>query len=146
MKSYHKFLFILVFVVATLQGCKKDYFDLNENPNQVTTPSMPTLLSTVTHKTGLNSYVVASTVAPYVQYTANPSASASSDIYQEIESSTTWDALYFAMSDIYDLKQLAIDQRSSEYLGVANVLLSYNLNLVTDLWGNAPFSQKAGPW
>ena len=141
MKSYHKFLFILVFVVATLQGCKKDYFDLNENPNQVTTPSMPTLLSTVTHKTGLNSYVVASTVAPYVQYTANPSASASSDIYQEIESSTTWDALYFAMSDIYDLKQLAIDQRSSEYLGVANVLLSYNLNLVTDLWGNAPFSQ-----
>ncbi len=75
-----------------------------------------------------------------MQYLANPSASASSDIYQEVDYTGTWDALYFAMADIYDLKSLAVEQGTSEYLGVANVLLSYHINLVSDLWGDAPFS------
>ncbi|HTE28336.1 SusD/RagB family nutrient-binding outer membrane lipoprotein [Flavitalea sp.] len=119
------------------------YFYTNHpiNPNLVTTPSLSSLLSTVTHKTGINSYNVGSLVANYVQYTANPSASAASDIYQEIDFTSTWDALYFAMADISDLKTQAIEQNSSEYLGVANVLLSYHLSLVSDLWGDAPFTE-----
>jgi hypothetical protein len=141
MNKNYRFLFILLCGIASLQSCKKDYFDLNENPNQVTTPSLPTLLSSTTHKTGLNNYAVASIISPYVQYTANPSASAASDTYQEVETSLTWDALYYAMADLYDLKKLAKEQGSSEYLGVANVLLSYHLNLVTDLWGDAPYSE-----
>lgn len=140
MNRNYKYILLLVCGFVWLQSCKKDYFDLNDNPNLVTTPSMASLLSTVTHKSGINNYLVGSIVSPYVQYTANPSASAASDIYQEIETSSTWDALYFALADIHDLKEIAIQQGSSEYLGVANVLLSYNLNLVNDLWGDAPFS------
>jgi len=45
------------------------------------------------------------------------------------------------MADISDLKTQAIEQNSSEYLGVANVLLSYHLSLVSDLWGDAPFTE-----
>jgi hypothetical protein len=124
-----------------LTGCRKGYFDLNANPNQVSEPTLQSLLSTTTHKSGINNYNVGVTTSTYVQYLANPSASAASDIYQEIDLTGTWDALYFAMADIYDLKNLAIKQGASEYLGVANVLLSYNLTLVTDMWGDAPFSQ-----
>jgi hypothetical protein len=123
-----------------MQSCKKGYFDLNDNPNLVTTPTLASLLSTVTHKTGINNFNVGSITSNYVQYTANPSASAASDIYQQIDYTGTWDALYFAMADISDLKNLAIQEGSSEYLGVANVLLSYHVSLVTDLWGDAPFS------
>lgn len=141
MRNNRKYLFILMAVgVLSFQSCRKDYFDLNENPNQVTTPSLPSLLSTGTHKTGINSYNVASVVAPYVQYLANPAASASSDIYQIVDYTGTWDALYFAMADITDMRNLAIKLGSSEYLGVANVLLAYHINLVSDLWGNAPYS------
>lgn len=140
-------LLILLFTGGTLifQGCSKDYFDLNDNPNQVTIPSLSSLLSTVTHKTGINNYNVASITSTYVQYLANPSASAASDTYQEIDHSATWDQLYFAMADLYDLKALAIQQGSSEYLGVSNVLLSYHISLVADLWGDAPFSDAFGP-
>lgn len=145
MQKNRKYLFILVvMIVFSFQSCRKDYFDLNDNPNQVTTPSLPSLLSTATHKTGINSYNAGSTVAPYVQYLANPSASASSDIYQIVDYSGTWDAFYYAMADIWDMRNLAIKLGSSEYLGVANVLLSYHINLVSDLWGNAPYSDAFG--
>lgn len=140
MRKKYKLLFIFLSAGVIFQSCSKDYFDLNDNPNQVTQPTLNTLMTTATHKTGINSYNVGSITSTYVQYLANPSAGASSDIYQVVDYSGTWDALYFAMADIHDLKNLAIEQGSSEYLGVADVLLSYHINLVSDLWGDAPFS------
>lgn len=140
-KHYRYSTIILLSGLLVFQSCSKDYFDLNDNPNLVTTPSLSSLLSTVTHKTGINNYNVGSIVANYVQYTANPSAAAASDIYQQVDFTSTWDALYFTMADITDMKTQAIEQNSSEYLGVANTLLSYNLTLVSDLWGDAPFSE-----
>jgi hypothetical protein len=139
---------ILSFICAGLlvfQSCKKDYFDLNENPNQVSNPSLSSLLSTATHKTGINNYNVGSITSSHVQYVANPTAASATDIYQEIDYTGTWDALYYAMADITDLKKLAIKEGSNDYLGVANVLLSYHLGLVTDLWGDAPFSDAFSP-
>ena len=146
MQTKYKLIFLFTCsVFFSLQSCNKDYFDLNQNPNQVTTPSLPSLLSTATHKTGINNYNVASTTANYVQQTANPSASAASDTYQEVDLTGTWDALYYAMADISDLKKLATSQGASDYTGVANILLSYNLTLVADLWGDAPFSEAFTP-
>src|SRR5687768_12757192 len=105
MNKHYKLLLITFLSGALiLQSCSKDYFDLNDNPNLVTTPSLASLLSTVTHKTGINSYNVGAIAANYVQYIANPSAAAASDIYQEVDFTSTWDALYFAMADISDLK------------------------------------------
>jgi hypothetical protein len=141
MKKYIKYQFVLCILLLFMQSCKKGYFDLNENPNLVASPSLPSLLSTATHKTGINSYNVGYVIAPYVQYTANPSAGSASDTYQERDLSGTWDALYYAMADISDMKKLAIERNSSEHLGVANVLLSYHISLVSDLWGDAPFSE-----
>ncbi len=146
MRIQHKLiLFFICSGFIVLQSCKKGYFDLNENPNQVTTPSLPSLLSTATHKTGINSYTVGTITSTYVQYLANPSASAASDIYQEVDHTGTWDALYYAMADISDLKTLSITQGSHDYTAVANILLSYHLSLVSDLWGDAPFSDAFSP-
>ena len=133
------YIFFLI-CIAGITSCRKGYFDLNVNPNQVQTTTLPSFLSTVTHKTGINNFSVASTTSTYVQYLANPSASAGSDIYQVINLTGTWDDLYFAMADITDMKQLAITLGASEYVGVADVLLSYHISLVTDLWGDAPLS------
>jgi hypothetical protein len=140
MLKKYQYLTYMLFAALLLQSCSKDYFDLNKNPNQVDEPTLGTLMTTATHKTGINSYNVGSITSVYVQYLANPSASASSDIYQVVDYTGTWDALYYAMADINDLKELAIEQGSSEYLGVADVMLAYHLNLVSDLWGSAPFS------
>jgi len=131
-------------LIATLglQSCKDDYFDkLSDNPNQVPIPTLSTLLATSTYKIGNNNYLIGSIVAPYVQYTANPAANGAGDTYQAIDFTPTWDALYFAMADANEMKKLAVAQGSSEYKGVADVIIAYNLSLVNDLWGDAPFSQ-----
>ncbi|WP_316847630.1 SusD/RagB family nutrient-binding outer membrane lipoprotein [Pedobacter psychrodurus] len=128
--------------ILGLQSCKDDYFDkLSDNPNQVPVPTLSTLLATSTYKIGNNNYLIGSIVAPYVQYTANPAANGAGDTYQAIDFTATWDALYFAMADANEMKKLAVAQGSSEYKGVADVIIAYNLSLVNDLWGDAPFSQ-----
>ncbi|GHB63117.1 SusD/RagB family nutrient-binding outer membrane lipoprotein [Persicitalea jodogahamensis] len=134
---------ILILALLTtfgMSGCK-DYFDLNENPNQISNPPLQSLLATTTQKTGLNSQRVANTTSYFVQYLANPGAGGSTDTYQETDYSSTWDALYYAMADLTDMKRLAAEQSSSEYVGVANVMLAYHLNLVSDTFGAGPFKE-----
>jgi hypothetical protein len=141
-KLYRHISLVAIAGLLLLGGCSKSYFDdLTNNPNLITVPPMSALLATSTSKAGINTYTIGSLIAPYVQYTANPSASAASDTYQNINFTTQWDALYFAMADVNELKKLAITNKASEYLGVADVLLAYNLNMVNDLWGDAPFSE-----
>lgn len=144
MRKLSLYTFLLAAVVLGSASCKKGYFDLNENPNLVKEPTLQGLLSTSTHKSGINSYLVGTITSVHVQYLANPSAAASTDTYQIVDYTGTWDALYYAMADIFDMKKLAAN-KSSEYLGVANVLLSYNLTLVADLWGSAPYSKAFDP-
>lgn len=132
-------------LIATLglQSCKDSYFDsLSANPNQVSVPTLSALLATSTYKAGNDNYFIGNIIAPYVQYTANPAANGAGDTYQPIDFTATWDALYFAMADANEMKKLAVAQGSSEYKGVADVLIAYNLTLINDLWGDAPFSQS----
>ncbi|MFD2513583.1 SusD/RagB family nutrient-binding outer membrane lipoprotein [Pontibacter locisalis] len=141
MKKIFKYTFAIILMGAmiSLQSCE-DYFDLEENPNLVTNPPLEKLLSTTTQKTGLNSQRVGNITSYFVQYLASPVAGSSTDTYEVTDYTSTWDALYLAMADIYDMKQKAQEQEASDYVGVANILMAYHLMLVTDLWGDAPFS------
>jgi hypothetical protein len=141
--------YAIMFALASsvgLQSCSDKYFDdLANNPNQVSTPTLASLLATSTYKAGLNSYNAGSVIVPYVQYTANPAAAGAADTYQSIDFTSTWDALYFAMADANEMKKLAVATGSSEYLGVADLLIAHHLIMVNDLWGSAPFSEAFNP-
>ncbi|MDX5422726.1 MAG: SusD/RagB family nutrient-binding outer membrane lipoprotein [Hymenobacteraceae bacterium] len=142
MKKIQRYLLALLMMGAVmgLQGCE-DYFDLEENPNLVNNPPLSNLLSTTTHKTGLNSQRVANTTSFFVQYLASSVAGSSTDVYEVTDYTSTWDALYLAMADIYDMRQSALEQNASDYVGVANILMAYHLSLVTDMWGAAPYTE-----
>jgi len=139
-RSYTLALIMITGAMMSLQSCK-DYFDLDENPNLVTNPPLNALLSTTTQKTGLNSQRVAAVTSYFVQYLANPSAGSATDTYQVSDYTSIWDNLYLAMADIYDMKQKATEEGASEYVGVADVLMAYHLSLVTDMFGDAPYSE-----
>lgn len=142
MKKTFKYTVLTLALLATLglNSCK-DYFDLNENPNLISNPPLKSLLSTTTQKTALNSQRMGNTTSYFVQYLANPGSGGSTDTYQETDYTGTWDAIYYAMADLTDMKRLATEQGASEYVGVANVMLSYHLNLIADSFGSGPFSQ-----
>ncbi len=141
MKKYKKIaVFILLAALAgTSQSCKK-YFDINDNPNQVQQPPLSAMLATATHKAGLNGQRIASFNTYYSQYLASPSGGNATDTYQITNNATQWDAAYYAMADLYDMIQKAQSSGATEHLGVAQLLMAYNLGLVTDTWGSAPYS------
>ena len=115
MKSYTKrytLLILTAFVMSLLSSCK-DYFDLNSNPNLISTPPLSSFLSTTTQKTGLNSQRVAGITSYFVQYLASPATASPTDTYQSTDYTSTWDAVYFGMADLYDMKKFALEQGAS---------------------------------
>lgn len=140
MKNKQIIIIATILLTLSFSGCKK-YFDLNTNPNQITDPPLKGLLSTVTNKTGLNSYRIASITNYFVQYVANPSAGASTDVYDLVDYTTTWDNIYFAMADINEMKKKAESTGASQYTGVADILMAYHLSLITDVFGQGPYSE-----
>ena len=130
----------LALLLVTASSCK-DYFDLNNNPNLISEPPLSSLLSTTTQKTAYSSQRVANFTSYFVQYLANPGANGSTDTYQNTDYTGTWDYIYFALADLYDLKTKAQAQGASEYVGVADVMIAYHLSLITDTFGSGPFSQ-----
>ncbi|MET3114454.1 hypothetical protein AAKU52_002188 [Pedobacter sp. CG_S7] len=145
MKKYNKIAIIILLAGFTgmTQGCK-DYFDLNENPNLVQQPPINALLSTATHKAGLNSQRFASFNAFYAQYQASPSAGGATDTYQITDNSSQWDNAYYAMADLSDMIKKAEASGATEHLGVGELLMAYTLGLVADTWGSAPYSEAFG--
>jgi hypothetical protein len=145
MKIYHKIavLFLLTVITGLSQGCKK-YFDQSENPNQVENPPLNALLSTATQKAGLNSQRFASFNNYYTQYLAHPTAGDATDTYQITDNSSQWDNAYYAMADLDDMIKRAESTGATDHLGVAQLLMAYNLGLVTDTWGSAPYSDAFG--
>lgn len=145
MKNYHKIAFylLLIIVAGTGQGCKK-YFELNENPNQVQNPPLNALLSTATQKAGLNSQRFAAFNSYYTQYLASPTSGGNTDTYQITDNSSEWDNAYYAMADLNDMISRAESSGATEHLGVAQLLMAYNLGLVSDTWGSAPYTDAFG--
>ena len=138
MKIIIRNLYILL-AVLLFASCKK-YLDINQNPNAATKPPINGLLIKTTQNTALNVYRVANITSYYVQYLSNPSASGETDTYGPIDASGTWTALYNNMTDIYDLQKLGEEQGAIKYQGVAKIMMAMNLQLVHNLWGDAPYS------
>ncbi|QKZ13197.1 SusD/RagB family nutrient-binding outer membrane lipoprotein [Spirosoma sp. KUDC1026] len=141
--KFHKRYTLFALTALLLGGassCKEDYFELNTNPNLIANPPLASLLSTTTQKTAYSAQRVANTTSYFVQYLASPGTAGSTDTYQITDYTGTWDYIYFALADLYDMKRMAQAQGASEYVGAADVMIAYHLNLLANTFGAAPFS------
>ena len=138
MKLFIKYAFIFLSILS-FSSCKK-YLDINDNPNSATKPPINGLLIRTTQNTALNVFRIADITSYYVQYLANTSLAGATDTYEPIDVSTTWTNLYANMTDIYDLQKIGEDQGATKYQGAAKIMMAMNLQLVHNLWGDAPYS------
>lgn len=130
---------LLFLALGMITSCEK-YLDVNTNPNLPVEPPLNGLLSRTTQNTAMNVFRVGNITSYYVQYLASPNAASATDVYEPIDASSTWTALYDNMADIYDLEQKAIAEEAPQYQGVAKILMAINLSMVHNLWGAAPYS------
>jgi hypothetical protein len=138
----HKLFQIPIFLllVILVAGCDK-YLDINDNPNQVTNPPINGLLATATYQTGLNVQRMGNITSYYVQQLASPNQSSGRDTYKEEDLSGTWTAHYNVMTDINRMMAKAAESGSSQHLGVAKILMSLNLNMLINMFGDVPYSE-----
>jgi hypothetical protein len=129
----------MMVLLLTVSGCKK-YLDINKDPNRPTKPSINGLLTTTTHNTALNVFRIGNISSYYVQYLASPNSSSPTDIYDRVDFSGTWRLIYDVMADVYDMEQLAKELNSSAHLGISKILMAVNLSLLTNMWGDVPFT------
>ncbi|MEH6305752.1 SusD/RagB family nutrient-binding outer membrane lipoprotein [Olivibacter sp. CPCC 100613] len=140
MKTIKINLVLVTLLTVILCASCKDYFDLNENPNLVQDPPINSMLTTATQKAALNMQQFGSITSYYAQYLANPSASGAADTYQITDDSEEWNDVYYAMADLYDMIQKAESTSAYLHAGVAKIMMAYQLGLVADIWGQAPYT------
>jgi hypothetical protein len=131
---------VLGMLAISLTGCEK-YLDINQDPNRPTAPPINGLLAATTQQTALNFQRTGNTSSYYTQYLASPNASSPTDVYDRIDLSGSWQSLYDNLADVYDLEKMAVEQRSSEHLGVAKILRAINMSMVIAMFGDVPYEE-----
>jgi hypothetical protein len=123
----------------TIAGCSK-YLDKLDNPNLVTDPPLNGLLAEATFETGRDVFRMSDNVSYYVQYLASSTQGSDGDIYNEVDLSQTWTDIYFTMMNIKQMNDRAIEQGSTQHLGVGKILMAINLNLLINAFGDVPYT------
>lgn len=132
---------IIIFVFAVLCGGCEKYLDINQNPNAAAEPPITGLLANTTYGTATNIFRASNLTSYYVQYLASPNASSATDVYDNVDASVTWKGFYNIMTDLYDMKNFAAKKNLNAYIGVSDILMALQLETLTNIWGDAPYSE-----
>lgn len=150
-----KYISFLLLTMVLAGSCKKGYLDVNEvNPNQTQNPPLNGLLTEVTYQTGVNVFRAGNVTSYYMQYLASPNASGASDIYDDADRSSLWfvvdepnvlgdegGGVYNTLRDARVMLYKAGGGNAYEHVAVAKIAEAMNMSLLTDLFGDLPYSK-----
>jgi hypothetical protein len=139
--------------LVTAPSCEKvDFGSMNENPNQTTAPITSALLTNALSAIGNRTWDAGggTTVAGlYAQYYAETQYT---DLSRYAKTTFNWDGFYSGV--LYDLENIikynsdpataptaAANGSNANQIAVARILKVYNYWVITDLWGDMPYSE-----
>ncbi|PJJ76384.1 SusD-like starch-binding protein associating with outer membrane [Thermoflavifilum aggregans] len=142
------FIFIIsgLFTLLSLNSCKK-YVDINISPNSPLNVSPDVVLTAAEVNLG---YAVGGADVALItgifdkevvgsdrQFFAYQSYVFTADNFSNI-----WGTMYESvMNNLYQLIQISKQNNYKYYDGIAKTLMAYSIGMVTDLWGDVPYSQ-----
>jgi len=127
-------------------SCKR-YLDVNTNPNVALTATPQTLLPAAElylgTAMGVDMQVDGGIWAQYwdespqaSQYRVLAQYNPGQDVFSE-----PWTNLYSANENFYQLAKLADSLKQPNYVGIALLMEAYTFQVITDAWGDVPFTQ-----
>lgn len=139
-----KYSFILVLtIVATLVISCKDLTELNINPNGVDPNKADPNLLLPTIITGVAQNVVSlgyGDIAGVMQHTQYDGWSGGHNDYDWDNTGQSWGGYYDILRNNKEFYNKAVAGGLEFHQGVALVMKAYTFGLITDLWGDAPYS------
>lgn len=146
MTRKHSIYFIVGLFLLTLGSCSKQLSDINKNPNAPTNPD-PAFLLTGVQKTAADNYW--GSAANYsgsqlivqqwarIQYT-----DLDRYIYNNSTFTSFWNnILAYNIHDLNTIMNIGRNTNNSNYVGVGHVLRAWEFQLLTDAFGDIPYSQ-----
>lgn len=133
----------LTFIFVFVTSCK-DLDELNINPNGVDPEVADLNLLMPTIITGVGQSIVNlgfGDIAGVMQHTQKDGWSGGHNDYDWDNSSKSWSNYYGILRNVDEYYQKAAEGDYEFHQGVALVMKSYTFGLITDLWGDAPYSE-----
>lgn len=143
-------LIIALTLVLTLVISCKDLDELNINPNGVDPKKADLNLLLPTITTSVGQTVVSlgvGTIAGVMQQTQKDGWSGNHNDYNWDNQNKSWTSFYDILRNIDEYYKKAVEGEYKFHQGAALVMRAYTFGLITDLWGDAPYSEaiKAEP-
>ena len=132
---------IVIIVLAFFVSCQ-DLDELNINPNGVDPANADLNLLMPTFLIGTGQQVVSlgvGDIAGVMQHTQKDGWSGGHNDYDW--SSQSWSAYYGNLRNIHEFHKKAVEGEYKFHEGVALIMKACNFGMITDLWGDAPFSE-----
>lgn len=150
MSKYFKYTLVLALAIG-LTACD-DYLDINVDPNQPDKPGdFDLLLADMTATTAYNLVGGGNWSrygAQWMQHIANNAEPPTNDTYRVNTSDCNNEWAFSSYAGVLINAQKTIDQAAAEerfhHIGVAKVLMAHNYALLSDWWGDIPFSAALG--
>ncbi|MCB0685829.1 MAG: SusD/RagB family nutrient-binding outer membrane lipoprotein [Saprospiraceae bacterium] len=143
MKIYNYIVFSALLVLS-LEACTK-FEVINENPDVATSiNNNPELLLTNAQRNSINRVVgdAWSEGNLMAQYGARI-VFTEFDLFNWGTQSGTWESHYLTIRDLEALRQIAENTGNDSYEAVALIMQSWLFQILTDMWGDIPFSEAA---
>lgn len=137
-------LIILSSLVFVLLGACHDLDELNINPNGVDPETADLNLLMATIETGVGQSVVSlgfGDIAGVMQHTQKDGWSGGHNDYGWDNQGGSWSGYYGILRNSEEFYQKAVEGEFEFHQGVALVMKSYTFGMITDLWGDAPYSE-----
>lgn len=131
-----------------LASCKKDFLDINDNPNSPAKVDVkdvfPSAELAIGHVMGNNFQIIGCIWAQY--WTQNPYSSQYKTLEQYAPAASDYDApwrvLYSdALEDLNYVVKKGTEQGKFQYVACAKILQAYTYQVLTDNFGDIPFSE-----
>ena len=145
MKNIFK-IFNYIIITFFVISCSNDNFDINRpgNATDTSNTSLKNALGPSIYYTMAAQFSSAEEISQVNQHIASAFADAGIDSHTQSELSAVWFNVYVnALPNIKVVEEKATATNSLHYKGIAQVLKAINIGLVTDLYGNVPFTEAS---
>lgn len=137
----NKLIALILFSTVFMGACEDKLEELNDNPNGVSPDNVHPnlLLASVLTESGKNVVDLGfGNIAGVMQHTQKNGWSGGHNSYDW--SNQSWSGYYNILRNNKVMHERAVDLDYPYHQGVALVMRAYNFGMITDLWGDAPYT------
>ena len=137
----------LVLTVFSSTSCKKYFDGVNDNPNQPENVTPDVILAS---SEGHLAYAIGGDISRYTTVWMQQASGADrqmavTGLYSVLSGDfdNVWAFNLYAgpLNDLVILNQTSTENGYKTYAGISKVLIAYGMGIVTDCWGDVPYSQ-----